>query len=133
MFLRSQFGRSVLASLLATPLLFMGSAFAQSTGTITGTVSDATGSVIPNTPVTVRNQGTGQERITATDASGIYLVPSLPVGTYRVEVKATGMQPTAATDVDVQVATVTREDFTLKVSTATTVIEIPGAPPLVDS
>jgi hypothetical protein len=111
----------------------VGSAFAQSTGTITGTVYDATGSVIPNTPVTVRNQGTGAERLTSTDSSGIYLVPSLPVGKYRVEVKATGMQPMAATDLDVDVATVTREDFTLKVSTATTVIEIIGVPPLVDS
>src|SRR5580700_4771846 len=133
MVIRSLFRRSASCAVLATALLLAGSAFAQSTGTITGTVFDATGSVIPNTPVTVRNQGTGAERITATDSSGIYMVPSLPVGAYRVEVKAPGMQPTAATDVDVQVATVTREDFTLKVSTATTVIEITGAPPLVDS
>ena len=133
MFIRSLLSRSALASLMATALIFVGSAFAQSTGTITGTVTDATGAVIPNTPVTVRNQGTGAERITATDSSGIYLVPSLPVGRYRVEVKATGMQPMAATDLDVQVATVTRQDFSLKVSTATTVIEVTAAPPLVDS
>jgi hypothetical protein len=133
MVIRSLLSRSGSCAVLATALLFVGSAFGQSTGTITGTVFDATGSVIPNTPVTVRNQGTGAERIAATDSSGIYLVPSLPVGTYRVEVKANGMQPTAATDLDVQVATVTRQDFTLKVSTASTVIEITAAPPLVDS
>src|SRR5580692_3811825 len=133
MVIQSLFSRSASCAVLATALLLVGSAFAQSTGTITGTVYDTTGSVIPNTPVTVRNQGTGEERITSTDSAGIYLVPSLPVGTYRVEVKATGMQPTAATDLDVQVATVTRQDFTLKVSTASTVIEITAAPTLVDS
>ena len=133
MVIQSLLSRSASCAVLATALLLVGSAFAQSTGTITGTVYDTTGSVIPNAPVTVRNQGTGEERITATDNAGIYLVPSLPVGRYRVEVKANGMQPMAATGLDVQVATVTREDFTLKVSTATTVIEITGAPPLVDS
>jgi hypothetical protein len=133
MVIQSLFSRSASCAVLATALLLVGSAFAQSTGTITGTVYDTTGSVIPNTPVTVRNQGTGEERITSTDSAGIYLVPSLPVGKYRVEVKANGMQTTAATDLDVQVATVARQDFTLKVSTASTVIEITAAPTLVDS
>jgi outer membrane receptor protein involved in Fe transport len=133
MFVRPLLRRSVFGSLIATVFIFVGSAFAQSTGTITGTVSDATGSVIPNAPITVRNEGTGEERLTATDSSGIYLVPSLPVGRYRVEVKATGMQPMAATGLDVQVATVARQDFTVKVSTATTMIEVTAAPPLVDS
>src|SRR5277367_1262199 len=103
---RSLFRQAAFFAVLAT---FVRSVFAQSTGTITGTVFDATGSVIANAPVTVRNQGTGEERITATDNAGIYLVASLPVGSYRVEVKAPGMQPMAATDLDVQVATVSRQ------------------------
>ncbi len=122
-----------MCAVLASLFLFSFSAWAQSTGSITGTVTDATGAVIPNAPVAIKNQATGEERSTKTDDAGIYLVPSLPVGKYRVEVKANGMQPMAATDLDVQVATVSRQDFELKVSSAVTVVEITAAPPLVDS
>ncbi len=123
--------RAMFAS-LAILFILSGFAFAQSTGSITGTVTDPSGAVIPNAAVTIKNEGTGVERATTTDSAGIYLVP-LPVGKYRIEVKATGMQPTAATDLDLQVATTARQDFSLKVSTASTVIEITAAPPLIDS
>jgi len=113
--------------------LFVGFAFAQSTGTITGTVVDATGSVIPNAAVTVRNQGTGEQRVTATDNAGIYLVPSLPVGQYRIEVKSSGMQPTAATDLELSVGSTVRQDFTVKVSSTTETIEIQASAPVVET
>jgi hypothetical protein len=127
------FSRAALFAVLAMSLLFMGSAYAQSTGTITGTVTDATGAVIPNAAVIVRNQATGDERQTVTDSAGIYLVPSLTVGQYRVEVKATGMQPTAATGVELSVGSTARQDFIVKVSTATQTIEVESSAPVVDS
>src|ERR1700722_8406668 len=95
--------RAMFAS-LAIFLLLSGFAFAQSTGSITGTVTDPSGAVIPNAAVTVKNQGTGEEHATTTDSAGLYFVSSLPVGKYRIEVKANGMQATAATDLDLQVA-----------------------------
>src|SRR5579871_3456830 len=133
MYTRSVFSRFAMCAVLASLFLFSFSPWGHSTGSITGTVTDATGAVIPNAPVAIKNQATGEERSTKTDDAGIYLVPSLPVGKYRVEVKANGMQPMAATDLDVQVATVSRQDFELKVSSAVTVVEITAAPPLVDS
>ncbi len=124
--------RAMFAS-LAILFLLSGFAFAQSTGSITGTVTDPSGAVIPNAAVTVKNQATGESHATVTDSAGIYLIPSLQVGKYRVEVKANGMQSTAATDLDLQVASTSRQDFALKVATASTVVEITAAPPLIDS
>ena len=81
---------------------------AQSTGSIGGTVTDAVGAVIPNASVTVQSQGTGESHATRTDVSGIYLVPSLPVGTYRIEVKSSGMQTTFASGVELSVGSALR-------------------------
>jgi len=107
--------RTALFSVLALFVFFASSALAQSTGSIQGTVYDAAGAVIPNAAMTIRHQSTGEERTTVTDSAGIYVVPSLAVGTYRVEVKSAGMQPTAA-NIEVSVGTVSRQDFSLTVA-----------------
>jgi outer membrane receptor protein involved in Fe transport len=114
-------------------LVFGQIAFSQSTGSIGGTITDAAGSVIPNAAVTVRNQATGEEHSTKTDASGIYLVPSLPVGAYRVSVKSSGMQTTVATGVELSVGSSLRQDFALRVATTSETVEVSGAAPLIDS
>jgi carboxypeptidase family protein/TonB-dependent receptor-like protein len=120
------------ACVLAAFLLVTSSAFAQSTATIQGTVLDATGASVPNATVTARNQSTGEERSTTTDASGAFVLPSLPVGTYRVEVKATGMQTMVASDLAVEVGTVVRQDFALKVAATSETIEIKATAPVVN-
>lgn len=120
-------------ALTITMLFFAGVAFAQSTGSIGGTVSDAVGAVIPNATVTVQSQGTGEIHASRTDASGIYLVPSLPVGTYRIEVKSPGMQTTFASGVELSVGSALRQDFSLKVGSAAETVEVSGAAPLIDS
>ncbi len=122
---------SVLVLALAACLLVTPNILAQSTASITGTVTDATGAVIPNATVTVRNQNTGEERTMQTDSAGIYAVPSLPVGTYRVEVKSSGMQTTAAPNLVLNVGTTVRQDFSLKVAATTETIEITAAAPVV--
>src|SRR5579871_6427158 len=118
---------------LALGISFSIGAFAQSTGTIQGTVTDASGAAVPNASVTIRNQATGEERTTQAGAAGLYVVPSLPVGTYRIEVKASGMQTTAATDLPLQVGTTARQDFGLKLATISESIEITAAPPVIDT
>jgi outer membrane receptor protein involved in Fe transport len=125
--------QSVLISVLAFSLVVTWSALAQSTGTIQGTVTDATGASVPNATVTVRNQNTGEERSTVTDASGIYVVPSLPIGTYRVEVKSSGMQTMVATNLPLEVGSNVRQDFSLKVAATSETVEITAAAPVVES
>ena len=62
-------------------------------GTITGTVLDPTGAVVPNAKVTVRNTDTGAQRILTTDNSGRFSAPSVPVGAYKVSVQAGTFSP----------------------------------------
>jgi hypothetical protein len=65
--------------------------FAQSqalNGQIEGFVTDQTGAAVPNASITVRNVETGTERKVVSDENGIYRVPLLPLGTYRVTVEA---------------------------------------------
>src|SRR5215472_9496091 len=109
-------------SLLLVVLLACAAAgFGQSTGTIQGTVLDSSGAPVPNAMVTVHDESTGQERTLNTDSAGIYSAPSLPVGTYRVEVKAAGMAPMAAPGLILSVGSTVRQDFSLMVAAATAV------------
>ena len=62
-------------------------------GTITGTVQDATGAIIPGTRVVVHNDDTGTERTLTTDANGRFSAPSIPVGDYTVSAQTTGFAP----------------------------------------
>lgn len=57
-------------------------------GQIEGVVTDSSGAVIPNATVTVKNIGTGAERTVTTDSGGVYRIPLLPLGTYRVTFEA---------------------------------------------
>lgn len=109
------------------------SAFAQSTGAIQGTVMDATSAPVPNASVTVTEENTGQVRTFTTDSAGLYSMPSMPVGTWRVEVKAKGMAPTAATHLVLSVGSTVVQDFSLKVAATTEVIEIQSSAPLIET
>ena len=62
-------------------------------GTISGTVTDQTGAVIPNAVVVVHNQDTGTQRTLTTNSAGAYSAPSIPVGTYLVTSTVTGFAP----------------------------------------
>src|SRR6266849_3278122 len=116
----------------ATLLVFAPLAFAQSTATLQGTVQDATGASVPNASVTVHNQNTGEERATQTDESGLYVLPSLPVGTYRVEVKSSGMQTVVASNLVLEVGSTVRQDFALKVASTSETVEITAAAPVIN-
>ncbi len=117
---------------LLLPLLVI-TALAQSTGTIQGSVSDPTGASVPMATVTVRNTATGEERNFMTDESGLYVVPSLPVGRYQVTAKASGLQPTTANDVVLGVGRTVQQNFRLEVATASTTLEIVGTSPVLET
>ncbi|MDQ3132646.1 MAG: TonB-dependent receptor [Acidobacteriota bacterium] len=57
-------------------------------GQIEGVVTDANGSAIANSTITVRNIETGTERTVTSDESGVYRIPLLPLGSYRVTVES---------------------------------------------
>src|SRR5512140_684287 len=66
-------------------LLLAGNLFAQSNrATITGTVGDSSGAVLPDVQVSVTNTGTNDVATTTTNGSGLYSVRNLPIGSYAV-------------------------------------------------
>ena len=82
-------------------------AWGQSTASLSGTVTDPSGAVVAGARVTVHSIGTGLDRVIDTDSAGLYDVPSLQPGDYKVEVKAPGFSayvvPKVTLDVDRQV------------------------------
>ena len=111
----------------------IGTLFAQSTGSIRGTITDPTGALVPNALVTVTNQQTGETHTFKTDAAGLYSVPSLIPGSYKVQVELQGMQTVVANNVVVSVGSNTTQDFTLKVAATSSTIEILASTPVVES
>lgn len=121
----SQFAGVVLAvnsrgrSLAVLCLLFLGlsfHAFGQE-ATILGTVTDPSGSVVPNVKVTITHVETGESRSSTTNDAGQYVAPGLPIGHYNVSAKATGFGIAERSGVTVNVNDRARIDFVLKVGT----------------
>jgi len=94
-----------------------------STGSIQGTVTDVNGAVIPNTPVTITNKGTGQTIKLTTSGSGTYASGPLQPGTYEVRVEGKGFS-TQVMEVPVQVGVTSNGNAKLAVGKATEVVEV---------
>lgn len=87
--------RVLYLSLATTSLLTVMSAVSWSQSdlsTITGTVKDSSGSVVPSAKVEARNEGTGTSRLTSTNDAGTYTVSNIPAGTYTITVEAPGFK-----------------------------------------
>jgi carboxypeptidase family protein len=100
---------------------------AQTLGSITGEVTDPSGAILPNAPVTVTNIATNASRSTTRNSAGIYLFPDLVPGTYQVKVEASGFEPQIKTNVILQVQQTARVDFTLSLGQATQTVEVSAA------
>jgi carboxypeptidase family protein/TonB-dependent receptor-like protein len=119
--------RLCVAASLALLLILWGSAamaFAQSTSTLSGTVTDPQGAAVPNATVSATNQATGVESVTQTDSAGDYLFPSLPIGVYRVQVRAPGFQTTAVANLRLEVASTLTQNIQLTVGQTAQTVEI---------
>ena len=86
--------RHAAAMLLSSAAVLAGApcAFAQFAGTLSGTVTDASGGVIPNATATITNEGTRQTVTKITSGSGVFIFPSLPSGVYDISVSANGFK-----------------------------------------
>jgi len=88
---------------------------AQDTATLTGTIRDNTGAVIPDVRVTVVSTATGEARQFTTNSSGEYVAAALPPGHYDITVPAKGFRTYTAKNVTLRVAQNARIDITLQV------------------
>jgi hypothetical protein len=93
-------------------------------GTITGTVRDATGAVVPGATVRVTNVATNVTLDTTSNLSGDYTVPGVPVGSYNVRVEKQGFRAFVLSGITVDAATSVRADATLEVGESRQTVEV---------
>src|SRR5262245_9542184 len=119
---------------LAVLLIAVSPVFSQvARGTIVGTVSDATGAIIPGVQVTVINTGTNQTRQAITNERGNYEVDLLPIGEYRVTAELSGFSTKRRENVTLSVGDRLRIDFQLTVGEITDRVDVSTEAPLVQT
>lgn len=95
-------------------VFFCAAAAAQTTGSISGTVRDATGSVIPDLAIIVRNVDTGVQQNAVSNGDGFYAFTTLPVGRYEIETFRAGFKPYKRSGLTIDVGTRLQIDITLE-------------------
>jgi outer membrane receptor protein involved in Fe transport len=114
---------------LATMLFVLATApaFAQTTyATITGTVTDPSGAVVPGATVLARHADTSFAATAATNADGVYTVPQLRPGSYTLVVSAPGLREFQVADVLLVVRDLRRIDAVLEVGSLETAVQVVG-------
>jgi hypothetical protein len=103
------------------------------TGTILGTITDASGGVLPGVSVTVKNTDTSQSRTIVTDDGGRYRVPLLAPGHYEVTAQISGFQTMVRSGITVTVGQQAVVDARLSLGNVSESITVEGAAPLVET
>jgi hypothetical protein len=111
---------------LLTFLLFVSTlGFSQSSnGTISGSVADASGAVIPGVTVTATNNATGVMTTVLSNDSGVYNLAALQPGTYKLTANLTGFQTQTFNDVQLGNAGQLRINFTIQVAGGAQAVEV---------
>ena len=124
--------RTLALAAVCALLLVACPSFAQvSGGSITGTVTDATGAVVPGATVTIVNRSTGVSQTLKTNSTGLFNKPNLDPGNYEVTFTAQGFS-IMRTEVLVDVGHDTVLDLQMKISTGTEVVNVTTASSSVD-
>lgn len=121
---------TTVAAILA--ILFTAAAFAQTSGTISGTVSDSTGAVIPGVRVAIRNVDTSERREATSNGAGQYSFAFLPPGSYEIEFTQAGFA-TVVRKATLNITERIAVDAVLQPSTVAEKIEVTEAAPLLQS
>lgn len=103
------------------------------TGSITGTVTDPSGAVVPGTTVTITQKETNRRATAITRADGAYLATALPVGDYRVEASAPGFKLGVRTGITLELNQSAVIDFKLDVGIPTERVEVVADAALLES
>ncbi len=123
---------AVLAVFLFVPPFVTG-ATAQTTGTISGTVHDPSGAVLPGVAITVTNTETNLVRTAVTGARGRYVLAAVPPGRYELRAELTGFKPHVRRDLDLAVAETLPLNITLQIGELSIVDVVVGTTPLVNT
>jgi carboxypeptidase family protein len=124
-----RFSNAALCSALLAPVLF-----AQGpVGTLTGTITDPAGAVIPGATVAAVNHSTQVETKTTTTSSGDYTLPYLPAGDYTIRVSAPGFKTTTEENVTLRVAQTLNVEIKLQIGGVNEQVVVTAEPPALES
>src|SRR3984893_18548270 len=108
-------------------------AYAQVAGaTLSGTVKDSSGAVIPNAQISITDVATGVSRSVSSNAAGLYTAPNLLPGTYEVRVTSTGFRTQVERGITLTVGAQQVLDITLQVGQINQTVEITTEAPTVE-
>jgi hypothetical protein len=105
----------------------------ETTASITGFVTDASGAAVAGASVTATDAARGTAYPTQTNGDGAYYLARLPIGKYAVKVEARGFQTAARPAFDLVLDQVARVDFQMTVGAMSQTIEVTGAAPLLQT
>jgi len=101
-------------------------------GTITGTVVDSSGGVIPNASVSITNVATGINRTVNTNEDGLYIAPNLLPASYELTFTAPGFRTDVRTGIELTVGATVSLNMTMQVGTAKETVQVQTEAPLVE-
>jgi hypothetical protein len=114
--------------------LFVTSASAQvGSSTISGRVTDSTGAVIPRVNISIVQTETNFQFAALTNEDGLYRVPSLSPGTYRITFEAAGFKKLLRDGIELRAGDVLAIDVQLQIGTLSEAVEVTGAAPLLET
>src|SRR5262245_40165561 len=108
--------------------------FSQSTvGEISGVVTDPSGSIVPGVNISLINPATNTTRTVKTNEAGLYVIPAIQPAVYTLKVELSGFRVIERKEITVQVGSSNRIDFTLEVGEITSVVEVSGGAPVLQT
>lgn len=119
--------------LLSFQAIFCVGIWAQSVSQISGTVRDASGLAVPGAQVTATQTDQGLTRTAISSGEGTYVLPSLPVGPYRLEVKKEGFSTFVQSGIVLQVDSAPSIDPVLKVGSIAEQVQVEAAAAMVET
>jgi len=114
-------------------LILAPAVFAQATGGLAGTVTDANGALVQGANITVTNVATNLTRNTTSSDEGRWTLALLPVGTYSVAYEKEGFKKSVSQNTEVEASVTRSVDVALEVGTADVVVDVTSDQPLVQS
>ncbi|MGH9330089.1 MAG: carboxypeptidase regulatory-like domain-containing protein, partial [Vicinamibacterales bacterium] len=122
-----------MAALVIALLLPAGAAGQSADATLTGTINDSTGAVVPGVTITARHVGTNETRTGITSAEGLYRITNLPRGTYEVKAELEGFKTVAQSEVLLTVGETVRLNFTMAVGALSETVSVTSQASLVNT
>ena len=103
------------------------------TGTLRGVVLDSQGKVVPDAAITLTSEVTGVSQTTASSSAGVYTIPDLEAGPYKIQVDAKGFASYKRTHIQVSTSQVTDVTVNLEVGAAATTVVVESGANLVQT